>query len=234
MFYDVDCYFLPILIKNNKIIALDSSSDPEIIHTDTAKYLKKIEEIWKKHRTGSASKMTPYQWIDYQNKLSKQTPKNKFKVVYAGSATYMTAGVLKPNKKYIFDVGGTQLSTDCFITDVATYYFDTDDEKEAHYLAAILNSGIIDGLIKPEQSKGDFGPRNIHKLPLTFNIPLFDSSSDQHVKLANLGLDCARKVKTLLPSIKSKSIGTIRQKLRESLDDEYIKINKIVKKLLED
>ena len=226
--------FLPILIKDNKIEILDSSEHSEIIHSDTSKYLQDVEKIWKKHSKGTASEMTPYQWIDYQNKLSKQKPMSKFKVVYAGSATYMTACVLKPNKKYSFDIDGTSFDTDRFITDVATYYFDTNDEKEANYLAAIFNSKILDDLIKPEQSKGDFGPRNIHKLPLTFNIPLFDSSSTQHMELANLGMECAKKVAGLFPEINSKSIGVIRKKLREALDEDYRLIDDIVKRILKD
>ena len=226
--------FLPILIKDNKVVVLDSSDNSEIIHTDTSKYLQDVEKIWSKHSKGTAKTMTTYQWIDYQNKLSNQKTKSKFKVLYVGSATYMTACVLKPNEEYTFDIDGTPLSTDCFITDVATYYFDTDDEKEANYLAAIFNSKILDDLITPEQSKGDFGPRNIHKLPLTFNIPLYDPSSDQHIKLAKLGIECAKKVIVLLPEIKSKSTGVIRRKLREALDKDYRQIDDIVKQILKD
>lgn len=226
--------FLPIQIKDNKIQVLDSSEHSEIIHTDTAKYLQNVEKIWREYSKGTASEMTPYQWIDYQNKLSKQNLNCKFKVVYAGSATYMTACVLNPNEKYSFNINGTPFSTDRFITDVATYYFDTDDENEANYLAAIFNSKILDDLIKPEQSKGDFGPRNIHKLPLTFNIPLFDSSSIQHCELAKLGMECTKKVKSLLPQINSKSTGIIRKKLRDALDKEYRLIDDIVENILKD
>ena len=146
----------------------------------------------------------------------------------------MTAYVLKPHGKYSFDIDGTQLDTNYFITDFATYYFDTDDENEANYLAAIFNSKILDDLITPEQSKGDFGPRNISKLPLTFNIPLYDSSSDQHVELSKLGMECAKKVIALLPKIESKSTGVIRRKLRDALDKDYRQIDEIVKQILKD
>lgn len=224
--------FLPIQIKDNKIQIFESSEHSEISHTDTAKYLQDVEKIWKKHSKGSASEMTPYRWIDYRNKLSKQKPNSKFKVMYVGSATYMTACVLRPNKKYSFDIDGTSFSTDQFITDVATYYFDTDDEKEANYLAAIFNSKVLDDLIKPEQSKGDFGPRNIHKLPLTFNIPSFDPSSTQHLKLSNLGKECVEKVEVLLTQRNSKSTGVIRRKFRDALDKEYRQIDDIVKDIL--
>lgn len=225
--------FLPIVIKNNKVEVLDPSKISALANTDTSKYLQNVEETWSQNRgRGTSSKYASYEWINYQNKLSNQTVKRKFKVLYVGSATYMTACVLKINEKYSFDIDGTQLNTNNFITDVATYYFDTDNENEANYLTAIFNSKILDDLIKPEQSKGDFGPRNIHKLPLTFNIPLYDSSSDQHVELSKLGMECAKKASKLLPKIESKSIGVIRKKLRNALDKEYRQIDEIVKQIL--
>ena len=152
--------------------------------------------------------------------------------MYVGGGTYITACVLKVDEKYSFNIDGTQLNTNNFITDYSTYYFDTDNENEANYLVAILNSKILDDLITPEQSKGDFGPRNINKLPLTFNIPLYDSSSDQHVELSKLGMECAKKASKLLPKIESKSIGVIRKKIRDALDKEYRQIDEIVKQIL--
>jgi hypothetical protein len=226
--------FLPIIVTGGDITVIDSSSHPILSNTDTSKYLKTIEEVWTTNSKGTASTMTSYEWINYKNKLSNQKLNYKFKVLFVGSATYMTACVLKPTEKYSFNVNGIELTTNNFITDYATYYFDTNDEMEAYYLTAVLNSKTIDNLIKPEQSKGNFGPRNINKLPLTFNIPLFDSSSFQHMELAKLGLLCETKVKSSLSKISTKSTGDIRRKLRQIMDEEYLKIDDIVKKILID
>lgn len=226
--------FLPIIVNGGKIETIRSSEQYEAIQPETSKYLKTVEDAWKKNSTGTASKMTPYEWINYQNKLSRQNPNAKFRVLYVGSATYMTSCVIEPTSEYSFSIDGTKFITNQFFADVATYYFDTDSKDEAYYLAAIFNSKILDDLIKPEQSKGDFGPRNIHKLPLTFNIPKYDLSNPNHRKLAEIGLDCAKKIEIILPTIKTKSVGNIRGKIRDLLQTEFDKINKITELLLND
>jgi len=224
--------FLPIIVTNGNVTVIDSSSHPILSNSDTSKYLKTIEEVWEKNSKGTASTMTTYEWINYKNKLSMQKLNYKFKVLFVGSATYMTACVLESTAKYSFNVNGTEFTTNNFITDYSTYYFDTNDKMEAYYLTAVLNSKTIDDLIKPEQSTGNFGPRNINKLPLTFNIPLYDSSSSQHIKLAKLGLLCEVKVKSNLLKIPTKSTGDIRRKIRQSLDEEFQEIDQIVNKIL--
>ena len=190
--------FLPIIIKNGDIDVFDSFNHPQISNTDTSKYLENVEDIWKKYSKGTANSMTTYQWINYQGKLAQQNIKYNFKVVFAGSATYMTAAVLKPKEPYSIKINELEFKTNNFIADYATYYFDTNDENEAHYLVAVLNSKIIDDLIKPEQSKGNFGPRNINKLPLTFDIPTFNPSSLEHAELAKLSMACKIKVDDFL------------------------------------
>jgi len=226
--------FAPILITGNKIEMISSAEQTELIQTDTCNYLKKVEQYWRKYSTGTASTMSPYEWINYKNKLTNQNPDANFRVIYAGSATYMTASIIIPKEKYHFNVSNMKFTTNRFITDVATYYYDTDSEDEAHYLVSIFNSKTLDKLIKPEQSKGDFGPRNIHKLPLTFDIPKYDPSNKHHKILVKVGSQCTRKVEKLAPTIKSKSVGNIRSKLRDLLQNEFLIIDKNVKIILKE
>ena len=47
-------------------------------------------------------------------------------------------------------------------------------------------------------------------------------------------MECAKKVAGLFPEINSKSIGVIRKKLREALDEDYRLIDDIVKRILKD
>jgi hypothetical protein len=225
--------FLPIIVTNGNITVINSSSHPILSNSDTSKYLETVEKVWEKNSKGTASTMTTYEWINYKNKLSMQNLNYKFKVLFVGSATYMTACVLKSSEKYSFNVKDVTFTTSKFITDYSTYYFDTNNEMEAYYLCAILNSKTIDDLIKPEQSRGNFGPRNINKLPLTFNIPSYDSSSE-HIKLAKLGMACEEKAISNISKIPTKSTGDIRRKMRQLLNEEIIKIDKIANNLLKE
>ncbi len=50
-----------------------------------------------------------------------------------------------------------------FIVESKAYVYFTDNLLEANYLVAILNSSIPNLMIKNFQTKGLFGPRDIHK-----------------------------------------------------------------------
>ena len=110
-----------------------------------------------------------------------------------------------------------------------------DDYREALYLLSIINSPIIDSLIKPLQSRGQFGPRDIHKKIFEIAIPKFDKNNPLHNELATLGEMCKDKVKNWLiegGARNYKSVGKIRSLVRELLRIELKKIDKIVRKIL--
>jgi len=48
--------FLPIFIKGGKIEMVSAADQPELIQTETGKYLKKIEKEWEKHSTSKSKK----------------------------------------------------------------------------------------------------------------------------------------------------------------------------------
>jgi hypothetical protein len=97
-------------------------------------------------------KMTIYEWLDYQHKLSVQNPRAKYKVAYLTSGTNLVATILDT---------GFVLKENSLLNGVVVghtlYFYDTDNAEEAYYLVAVLNSSILDELIKPMQSKGAFG-----------------------------------------------------------------------------
>lgn len=47
-------------------------------------------------------------------------------------------------------------------------------------------------MIKPHQSRGKFGPRDICRLPFEFCIPQFDKDNEIHKQIAALGLEAAK------------------------------------------
>jgi hypothetical protein len=96
-----------------------------------------------------------------------------------------------------------------------------------------LNSPTIDELIKPMQSRGLFGPRDIHKKVLELPIPEFSPAKGNHLELARLGEDCTKKVSKLLSkSIPKKSIGNLRKIIKTELVDEIKEIDGIVRRIL--
>ena len=107
-------------------------------------------------------------------------------------------------------------------------FFESDEESEAHYLSAILNSEIISKIIKPLQPRGLFGARAIHRRPLLFAIPKFNGNDDMHLKLADIGKECHEKVKAMKFAQKNNVRAEVRNKLRGEITD----INKNVSKFI--
>ena len=61
------------------------------------------------------------------------------------------------------------------MADATDYYYHASSEDEAYYFIAVLNSKILDQLLKPLQTRGLWGARHIHKKPL--EICLVDDPS---------------------------------------------------------
>ena len=113
--------------------------------------------------------------------------------------------------------------------------FDTEIKAEAFYLCGVLNSKFIDTKIKPLQPRGDFGPRSIHKLPFDFPIPKFESNNKYHKKISEISLECHRKASKELDGLSSyKSIGVLRSKIRDYLNEELAQIDECVKTIMVD
>ena len=60
---------------------------------------------------------------------------------------------------------------------------------EGLYLCAVLNSATMQAELRPLQSIGAFGPRDIHKYPWFAPVPQFDPSDSLHAELVGLAKD---------------------------------------------
>jgi hypothetical protein len=123
-----------------------------------------------------------------------------------------------------------------FIVDHKTYWCECTSEAEAHYLAAYVNSGYANGMIKEFQSRGLFGPRDIHKLIVKLPFPKYERGNEQHDKLSALGKACANLAGNFLRSIsvrdlQARALGRARATLRDELGSELEKIDSIVETL---
>jgi len=85
-------------------------------------------------------------------------------------------------------------------------YYETDDELEAHYLCAMLNSDMVNKAIKPFQSKGLFGEGHIIRRPFMLSIPRFDLNNSEHARLAELSMIRHEKVSKI--SLTKRSVAT--------------------------
>jgi hypothetical protein len=155
-----------------------------------ARYLEEVEEGWRKSK--SSQRMTIYDRLDYDRGLSKQNPGLKYKVVYLTSGTNLAATVVV-DEPYEVEVKGGRVRVNGITIHTTLYLYQTNNEDEAHYLTAILNSNILNDLVKPMQARGGFGERHFHKKPLEFPIPRYDPNNPIHRRLSELGRE-AREV----------------------------------------
>ncbi len=228
--------FLPIYLQKGKFTLITNS---ELVSTrgheyrESAKYLAQAEETWARHATAKARKFSIYEWVNYRNKLVNQNPRAKLKVLYVASSTYLAACTVNQQGEFGVLINGTGIRLNTFVAESKTYYYETSSAEEANYLLAILNSSVVDDFIKPLQTRGLWGARDIHKRPLKLPIPKFDSADIAHARLADLAETCRKRVSAETNSLaKYGSIGRARSFVREMLKEELEEVNRLTLRIL--
>jgi len=131
-----------------------------------------------------------------------------------------------------FIIGNTKIKPVNFIVESDTWYFMSYKEDELHYLCSILNCEILNKEVRKTQTKGLYGERDIHRRPLMYNIPQFDSSNLDHIRLAEISKNLHSIVRKISPNIKEKSITGPRLKIKRIIARDLKEIDKIVKNIL--
>lgn len=167
---------LPILTGKTWISFRTASQLRSEGYREMAKWMENAECIWKIKRKEKAARQTVYQWLDYQKKLSTQNFANPHLVVYNAAGTNLSAAA----------VDRRTLSTP-FLVEHKLYWASFKTQEEADYLAAILNAQTINDAIKPFQSMGLLGERDIEKKVLDLPIPRYNERNATHRNLAGLG-----------------------------------------------
>ncbi|MHA1686495.1 MAG: Eco57I restriction-modification methylase domain-containing protein, partial [Candidatus Heimdallarchaeaceae archaeon] len=224
---------LPVQPKRNGYRVLDVEDLRNEGYPKMARWLEKTQEHWEKYATEKSKENVPriIQWIDYRRKLGSQNPNAKYYVLYNGSGKHLASCVISKNDSVTFDVGKIQFRIPFFIAESKSYYYSTNNEDEAHYISAILNSDVVNNLIKDLQTKGSFGERDIHRRPLELPIPKFDPNNEIHIQLAELSKRAHEKMRNF--KFKAKSAGRRRKEAGEFLKEDIEKINELVRKILE-
>jgi hypothetical protein len=234
---------LPIVPEGSRYRIMRKEEALRMGHTKLAQWLEKAERIWSEVRGEKEKKMTIYEQINFRQALSQQNPRAKYKVVYLRSGTNLAATVIDVEK-----VLRENMLLNGIIVESTLYRYETDNIDEAYYLVAVLNSSVLDQLIKPMQSKGEYGERDIHKKPLEFPIPKYNPDNEVHKRLAELGRKASEIAERVLPELLSsrgyderlrergalmpQEVATLRRDIRRRLGEVLKQIDDLVIELL--
>jgi len=214
---------LPLEESNGSYYTLTTQELKRKGYREFAKWMDRAEKIWDEKR-GAKTSHTLLQWLDYSSKLTSQSPAHRHLVLYNASGT---------------NVSGTYVDRDTlslrFVVDHKLYWVAVREPAEAHYLSAILNAEALNEAIKPFQSTGLLGERDIHKKLLDLPIPLFDAKIAAHRKLSKLGGEAHRQAQILVKDHNfplDASLARQRAYIRTALEDTLAEIDGLVKSLL--
>jgi hypothetical protein len=224
---------LPIEPNGGTYHLVDSSEASRKGYSGLRAWLKEAEKIWNTKRGEKAEKMDVYDRLNWSSGLTNQSPRAKYRVLYNKSGTYLVACVIENSKERVkFDSSKIRISGT--IADDTTYRFDTDNLDEAMFVSAMLNAPIVDALIKPMQTRGQWGPRDIHKKVLEIPLPKFNPKNSKHAELVALARQAETKAEKLVDELEKKysGIGKIRQLIKVELEGEILRIDKIVRELI--
>lgn len=197
-----------------------------------ARWLERVQAEWEQRRGAKAGVMNSLEWLDYQHKLTSQNPSAPFRVVYNAAGSYVCSCVVSIQSVVS---APTPILLNGFVVDTKMFYMETDNQDETQYICSVLNSPLVTQLVIPMQSRGQWGPRDIHKKVLDLPIPAYDPGDGRHCRLAELGRACAAHVADWLAQGgpgSTRSIGRLRSTVRELLKEELADIDALVRDIL--
>ncbi|MHB1421674.1 MAG: N-6 DNA methylase [Gemmataceae bacterium] len=204
-----------------------------------ADWLHKADLRWKQHRK---SEVDLLKYLNWQGKLTAQRPSGVLKVLHNDAGTHVCSCVV--DARDVNDWRVFNLPVRGFIAEHVTYWFETENPDEAHYLSAVLNAPLVDAAIKPYQTRGAFGAqrgggeRHVGRRPFeVLPIPRYNAKDKRHRKLAKLSRDCHEKVKRFLDHAderwRTAPIGRLRTEMRQDhLQTELTEIDALVAEIL--
>jgi type I restriction-modification system DNA methylase subunit len=177
---------------------------------ETGKWFGKTTSLWETNKTERGASMTLLKRIDFQRGLTQQNLDKPFVVLYSASGKDANA----------YALCRTDLDLP-FLADNKSYAYFTDSAAEANYLTAFLNSDLANEQMKPFQSQGLFGARDVHRKILEMPLPCFDPENSLHTGLAGMSSVCAVEVKRYIETQQlhttDYSVGKVRLHLRTHL-----------------
>jgi len=180
-----------------------------------------INDLWEGNKR-EGTQLNLIGQLDYLHKLSRQLTRR-----YEHRLVYSKAG--QPTAATLTDSDA--------VVDGTLYWIGCSSLNETRYLAAIVNSDTLYEAVKPHMSKGQWGPRDLHKHLWKLPIPLYDSSNSLHTALAAASASAATHVATMLAATDpSDTTKKHRKRVRSWLNasDQGRQIEELVAHLLSD
>jgi SAM-dependent methyltransferase len=185
-------------------------------------WVKKAQEIWEKHRKDP--RLTMQERLNYQRLLTRQRISTPRVVLYNRSGTNLVASLVRRGGP--LHIGRAPISG--FVADTVTYFYYPSCLEEAHYLVGVLNSEVVNQAIKPHQTQGLWGERDIARRPFEVcPIPRYDPKNSLHRKIAEIAKKAERKLRPSLRKIKGNA-AQARAAARQILEDEMARLNDLV------
>lgn len=190
-------------------------------------WFRKAQEVWEEHRSPASPEQLTDR-VDYRRLLTTQDTAARFRVLYGSAGTNVAACAIP----WRAPTQASGLLVKGFAVDYRTYWYQAADGQETHYLCAVLNAPGVDMAIKPFQTRGAWGPRDIERRPFEVcPIPLFNGKEARHLRLAAISVACHQKVKELVPVLPN-PIGRARSAVRTMLKEELAEIDGLVQEVL--
>jgi len=213
---------LPCETEGSSLTVLTADELRDRGHRECAKWMYEAESLWNAARKQKAQRQTVYEWLDYHGKLTAQSLAHPYLVLYNAAGTNISAAVVDRHSLPL-----------PFVVEHKLYWAAFEAEEEVHYLAAILNSNVPNDEIKPFQSLGLMGERDIEKKVLELPIPVFDEKKPYHRKLAKLSAEAHVQASQFIAAATlPDSLAKKRGMVREAVSGTIREINAIVEALL--
>ena len=176
---------------------------------------ERAENLWESHRV--SDRLSLFEQLDYQSKLSKQFPIPTLRIVYNRAGMHLVAAKVSNRRAVISN---------------SLYWATVRTEVEANYLCTILNAPVTTELARPFMSYGK-DERDIHKHFWELPIPTFDSENAIHARLAALGAE-AEVISADFPIDPNLHFAATRRHMRQHLQatPQGQEINEIVYELI--
>ena len=187
-----------------------------------------VSSLWDENKT-VANKLDLLRQLDYYGKLSAQLDWQQDPGERPMRVAYTKSGV--PTAALLRDGAA--------IVDHLLYWVTCTDRQEAHYLLAIINSDVLNNLVEPLMSKGQFGARDLHTHLWKLPIPEFDAGNPLHVAISEAGETAAAGAAKQLEQLRQErdrvTVTIARRELRKWLreSDEGQAVEDVVGRLLD-
>lgn len=194
---------------------LDEGSARIALYPGLSKWWDRVNEIWETHR--SSDRLSLLEQLDYHGKLSSQYPIQPRRIVYNASGMHLCAAQVVGRRAVI---------------EHSLYWGTAQNEEEALYLCAILNSAAVTQLVRPMMSYGK-DERHIDKYVWRLSVPMFAPEDPIHGEISSLAAEVEAEIQEIELD-EDRHFVSLRRDLRKFLKQSATaqKIEELVVELL--